>query len=73
MKYQTSIKTLVQDFEQKNIFSDISLSRLGKNMSIALENMTESPPPPSPPPQKKRKKEKNIKLYPIIVKSLVLD
>ena len=66
MKYQTSIKTLVQDFEQKNIFSDISLSRLGKNMSIALENMTESP-------QKKRKKEKNIKLYPIIVKSLVLD
>ena len=72
MKYQTSIKTLVQDFEQKNIFSDISLSRLGKNMSIALENMTESPPPPLPPP-KKRKKEKNIKLYPIIVKSLVLD
>ena len=72
MKYQTSIKTLVQDFEQKNIFSDISLSRLGKNMSIALENMTESPPLPSPPP-KKRKKEKNIKLYPIIVKSLVLD
>ena len=72
MKYQTSIKTLVQDFEQKNIFSDISLSRLGKNMSIALENMTESPPPPLPP-QKKRKKEKNIKLYPIIVKSLVLD
>ena len=72
MKYQTSIKTLVQDFEQKNIFSDISLSRLGKNMSIALENMTESPLPlPSPP--KKRKKEKNIKLYPIIVKSLVLD
>ena len=72
MKYQTSIKTLVQDFEQKNIFSDISLSRLGKNMSIALENMTEYPPPTPPPPQKKKKK-KNIKLYPIIVKSLVLD
>ena len=38
---QTTIKTLVQYFEQKNIFSDISLPRLGKNMSTALQNMNE--------------------------------
>ena len=39
---QTPINTLFQHFEQKNIFRDISLSRLDKNMSIALQNITES-------------------------------
>ena len=39
---QTPINTLFQYFEQKNIFRDISLSRLDKNMSIALQNITES-------------------------------
>ena len=58
---QTPIKTLAQHFEQKNIFIDISLPRLGKNMSIALHNMTES----------QKNEEKNS--IPSIVKSLVLD
>ena len=58
------IKTFVQHFEQKNIFSDISLPRLGKNMSITMQNMTKSP---------KKIKEKKRKLCPSIVKSLVLD
>ena len=40
------------------VFSDISLPRLGKNMSIALQNMTES------------KKKNSI---PSTVKILVLD
>ena len=39
---QALIKTFVQHFEQKNIFSDIPLPRRGKNMSIALQNMTKS-------------------------------
>ena len=39
----TPIKFIVQHFEQKNIiFTDTSLRRLGKNMSIALQNMTKS-------------------------------
>ena len=64
---QTPISTLFQHFEQKNILRDISLSRLGKNVSIALQNITES--------QKNNKKNnnKNSKLYQNIVKLLVLD
>ena len=58
---QTPIKTLARHFEQKDIFIDISLLRLGKNMSIALQNMTES----------QKNEEKNS--IPSIVKSLVLD
>ena len=39
----TSIKTFLQFAEEKHIiFSNISLLRLGKNMSIAMQNMTES-------------------------------
>ena len=61
------IKTFVQHFEQKNIFSDISLPRLGKNMSITMQNMTKSK-------KKQKKQNKNKKtLCPSIVKSLVLD
>ena len=48
------------------IFSDISLPRLGKNMSTALQNMTESQK------QKKQKKQNSISI-PSIVKSVVLD
>ena len=41
---QTPIKTFLHHFEPKIIiFSDISLPRLCKNMSIAMQNMTESP------------------------------
>ena len=41
---QTPIKTFLQHFEKKHIiFSNISLLRLGKNMSIAMENMTGHP------------------------------
>ena len=40
---QTPIKTFLQYFEQKSFtFSEISQPRLGKNMSIAMQNMTES-------------------------------
>ena len=62
---QAPIKTLVQHFEQKNICSDISLPRLGKNISIALQNMTESPSPPLLPtslPKNKRKTKRNQKI-----------
>ena len=49
-----------QYFEQQSIIlSDISLLRLGKNMSIAMQNMTES--------------KKNSYLCPSIVKDLPLD
>ena len=41
MKYQTPNKNFLKHFEQRNIFNDISLSRLGKNMSIAMQNMIE--------------------------------
>ena len=48
---QTPIKTFLKYYDQKIIiFSDISLLRLGRNMSIAMQNMTES--------QKKKKKKK---------------
>ena len=40
---QTPIKTFLQHFEQNNIFNDISLPSLGKNVSIAMQNMTETP------------------------------
>ena len=37
------IKIFLKHSEQKSIiFSDISMARIGKNMSIALQNMTES-------------------------------
>ena len=36
-------KLLSNILNKAKIFSDISLLRLGKNMSIALQNMTESP------------------------------
>ena len=40
---QTSIKTFLQYFEEKPIkFSSISLLRLGKSTSIAMQNITES-------------------------------
>ena len=40
---QTPIKTFLQLFEEKPIiFSNISLLRLGKNTSIAMQNITES-------------------------------
>ena len=40
---QAPIKSFVQNFEQKIIiFSDISLPKLGKNIDIAMQNMTES-------------------------------
>ena len=58
---QTPIKTFPKYYDQKVIiFSDISLLRLRKNMSIAMENMTES------------QKNKN-KLCQSTVKNLVLD
>ena len=41
MKYQTPNKNFLKHFEQRNIFNDISLSRLGKNMSTAMQNMIE--------------------------------
>ena len=41
---QTPIKMFLQHFALKSIIlSDISLPRLGKNMSIAMQNLTESP------------------------------
>ena len=41
---QTPMKTVFQQFEQKSIiFSDISLPRLGKNISIPIQNIIESP------------------------------
>ena len=40
---QTPDKTFLQYFEQKSFtFSEISQPRLGKNMCIAMQNMTES-------------------------------
>ena len=40
---QTPINTFLKLFEEKIIvFSDISLPRLGKNKSIAVQNMTGS-------------------------------
>ena len=42
MKCQTPNKNFLKHFEQRNIFNDISLSRLGKNMSTAMQNMIES-------------------------------
>ena len=39
---KTPINIAVQHFEQTNIYRDILLPRLGKNMSMALQNMTES-------------------------------
>ena len=40
---QTPIKTFLKFFEEKTIiFSNISLLRLGKNTSIAMQNITES-------------------------------
>ena len=57
---QTLIETFLEHFEEKNIFNNISLPRLSKNMSITVQNMTESP-------------NKISKLCPGIVKSLVLD
>ena len=42
-KYLCCNVTLLQHFEQKSIiFSDISIPRIGKNMSIAMQIMTES-------------------------------
>ena len=35
-------KVLPNILSKKNIFSDISMPRPGKNMSIAMQNMTES-------------------------------
>ena len=67
---QAPIKTFRQHFEQKIIiFSDISLPRLGKNMSIAMQNMTES----QKQTNKQTNKQKNSKLCPSIIKSLVID
>ena len=43
---KTPINIAVQHFEETNIYRDILLPRLGKNMSMALQNMTESHPPP---------------------------
>ena len=40
--YTEPIKTFLQLFVEKHIFSNISLLRLGKNISIAMQNMTES-------------------------------
>ena len=51
--YRQQIKTLVQHFEQNNIFSNISLPGLGKNVSIALQNMTESKKKQDPKHSKK--------------------
>ena len=40
---QTPTKTVLQLIEEKQIiFSNISLLRLGKDISIAMQNMTES-------------------------------
>ena len=40
---QTPIKTFIQHFQEKSlIFSNISLLRLDKNASIAMQNITES-------------------------------
>ena len=41
---QTPIQTFLHLFEDKSIiFSDISMLELGKHMSIAMQNMIESP------------------------------
>ena len=64
MKHRRHPSKLLSNFLNKKlylVFSDISLPRLGKNMSIALQNMTKS------------KKNKNQNSIPSIVKSLVLD
>ena len=67
VKHQRHPSKLLSNILNKGkIFSDISLLRLGKNMSIALQNMTESPPLR----KKKTNKKKNC---PSIVKSLVLQ
>ena len=47
---KTPINIAVQHFEQTNVYRDILLPKLGKNMSMALQNMIESHPPPPPPP-----------------------
>ena len=42
--YKTPIKTALQLFEEKRIaFSNTSFLQLGKNISIAMQNVTESP------------------------------
>ena len=40
--YTDTHQTFLQFFEEKHRFSNISLLRLGKNKSIAMQNMTES-------------------------------
>ena len=45
VKHRRHPSKLLSNFLNKaKIFSDISLLRLGKNTSIALQNMTEFPP-----------------------------
>ena len=53
VKHRRHPSKLLSNFLNKaKIFSDISLLRLGKNTSIALQNMTEFPPL-----RKKKKKQ----------------
>ena len=57
VKHRRHPSKLLSNFLNKaKIFSDISLLRLGKNTSIALQNMTESPPL-----RKKKKTNKKTK------------
>ena len=59
VKHRRHPSKLLSNFLNKaKIFSDISLLRLGKNTSIALQNMTESPPLRK---KKKKNKQKNKK------------
>ena len=58
VKHRRHPSKLLSNFLNKaKIFSDISLLRLGKNTSIALQNMTEFPPHR----KKKKNKQKNKK------------
>ena len=71
VKHRRHPSKLLSNFLNKaKIFSDISLLRLGKNTSIALQNMTESPPLRK---KKKKQTKKQKKNCPSIVKSLVLQ
>ena len=60
MKHCRHSSKLFSNILRKKTFNNISLPRLSKNMSITVQNMTESP-------------NKISKLCPGIVKSLVLD
>ena len=71
VKHRRHPSKLLSNFLNKaKIFSDISLLRLGKNTSIALQNMTESPRLRKKKTNKQKNKKKNC---PSIVKSLVLQ